>query len=55
MRLHLDDVVLAAVVITVAAAVVVVALLDLARRVDLPEAAQADAAPDAPLYAPEES
>ena len=47
MRLHLDDEVLAL-------AVTAVALLDPARRVDLPEAAEADAAPDAPLNAPED-
>ena len=49
MWLHLDDEVLALAVTAVA-----VALLDPARRVDLPEAAQADAAPDAPLNAPED-
>ena len=48
MWLHLDDEVLSLVVTAVA-----VALPDPARRVDLPEAAQADAAPDAPLNAPE--
>ena len=42
---HLDDEVLSL-------AVSVAALPDPARRVDLPEAAQADAAPDAPLNAP---
>ena len=46
-RLHLDDEVLAEVI------PVAVALFDPARRVDLPEAAQANTAPDAPLNAPE--